>query len=115
MKSKALDRLIEFAQHRYGTAWNGHGVYDDLVRKAYALGRKESGKQAAECRAALAKIGSEVDRIAHGKQDEVCDDFTAGYADGCTAISYHIEEIATIALAQPVSSVGGSARNAERT
>jgi len=66
-------------------------------------------------RAALAKIRSEVDRIAHGKQDEVCDDFTAGYADGCTAISYHIEEIVTIALAQPVSSVGGSARNAERT
>jgi len=114
MKSKALDRLIEFAQRRIGTAVNGHGV-DDLVRKAYALGRKESGKQAAECRAALAKIGSEVDRIAHGKQDEVCDDFTAGYADGCTAISYHIEEIVTIALAQPVSSVGGRARNAERT
>jgi len=44
MKSKALDRLIEFAQHRYGTAWNGHGV-DDLVRKAYALGRKERGKR----------------------------------------------------------------------
>jgi len=45
MKSKALDRLIEYAQRRYGTSWNGHGV-DDLVRKAYALGRKESGNYA---------------------------------------------------------------------
>jgi len=52
MKSKALDRLLEYAQRRYGTAWNGHGV-DDLVRQAYALGRKESGKQAATPRAAI--------------------------------------------------------------
>jgi len=58
MKSKALDRLIDYAQRRYGTAWNGHGV-DDLVRKAYALGRKESGKQVAIASGATS-IGGQV-------------------------------------------------------
>jgi len=52
-------------------------------------------------RAALATLRSGVDRIAQGKQDEVRNDLTAGYADGCTAISYYIEEIVTTALATP--------------